>query len=51
MTATTTQPVLQVAGIRKAFFGVEVLKGIDFDVRPGEVHGSSARTVQASPPS
>lgn len=39
MTATTTQPVLQVAGIRKAFFGVEVLKGIDFDVRPGEVHG------------
>ncbi len=39
MTATTTQPVLQVAGIHKAFFGVEVLKGIDFDVRPGEVHG------------
>lgn len=39
MTATTTQAVLRVAGIRKAFFGVEVLKGIDFDVRPGEVHG------------
>ena len=39
MTVTTTQPVLQVSGIRKSFFGVEVLKGIDFDVRPGEVHG------------
>ena len=39
MSATTTQPVLQVSGIRKSFFGVEVLKGIDFDVRPGEVHG------------
>ncbi len=39
MNATTTQPVLAVNGIRKSFFGVEVLKGIDFDVRPGEVHG------------
>lgn len=39
MTATTTRPVLAVEGVRKSFFGVEVLKGIDFDVRPGEVHG------------
>lgn len=39
MTQTTTRPVLEVSGIRKSFFGVEVLKGIDFDVRPGEVHG------------
>ncbi|WP_311259691.1 sugar ABC transporter ATP-binding protein [Microbacterium sp. WCS2018Hpa-9] len=39
MTATITQPVLEVSGVRKSFFGVEVLKGIDFDVRPGEVHG------------
>ena len=39
MSATTTQSVLAVSGIRKSFFGVEVLKGIDFDVRPGEVHG------------
>ncbi|WP_435746324.1 sugar ABC transporter ATP-binding protein [Microbacterium sp. PMB16] len=39
MTETTTSSVLAVDGIRKSFFGVEVLKGIAFDVRPGEVHG------------
>ena len=36
---TITAPVLAVSGVRKSFFGVEVLKGIDFDIRPGEVHG------------
>jgi ABC-type sugar transport system ATPase subunit len=30
--------LLQMRGIRKSFGGVEVLKGVDFDVRPGEVH-------------
>ncbi|MFS0854273.1 sugar ABC transporter ATP-binding protein [Microbacterium sp. 179-I 3D4 NHS] len=35
----STQPVLVVEGVRKSFFGVEVLSGIDFDIRPGEVHG------------
>ena len=39
MTATAAEPVLSASGIRKSFFGVEVLKGVDFDVRPGEVHG------------
>src|SRR5262252_4655153 len=28
---------LQVRGLRKSFNGQEVLKGLDFDVRPGEI--------------
>src|SRR3954451_14476079 len=28
---------LQVRGLRKAFNGQDVLKGLDFDVRPGEI--------------
>ena len=39
MSMTATDAVLDVRGVHKSFFGVEVLKGIDFDVRPGEVHG------------
>ena len=31
-------PLLQMCAIRKSFGGVEVLKGVDFDVQPGEVH-------------
>src|ERR1043165_1962509 len=31
-------PLLQMRAIRKSFGGVEVLKGVDFDVQPGEVH-------------
>lgn len=31
-------PLLQLRAIRKSFGGVEVLKGVDFDVRSGEVH-------------
>lgn len=31
-------PLLQMRGIGKAFAGVRVLEGIDFDVRSGEVH-------------
>src|SRR5690242_9844603 len=31
-------PLLQMRAIRKSFGSVEVLKGVDFDVRPGEVH-------------
>lgn len=31
-------PLLQMAGIEKSFFGVKVLKDVDFDLAPGEVH-------------
>ena len=32
-------PILSASGIRKAFFGVEVLKGVSIELHPGEVHG------------
>ena len=32
------QPIVEMTGIVKSFFGVDVLHGVDFDVRPGEVH-------------
>jgi ribose transport system ATP-binding protein len=31
-------PLLQMKGIRKAFSGVEVLRGVDFDLEAGETH-------------
>ncbi|MGM1016901.1 MAG: sugar ABC transporter ATP-binding protein [Actinomycetota bacterium] len=37
--STQEDSILAVHGVGKSFFGVEVLRGIDFDVRPGEVHG------------
>ncbi|RGZ00363.1 sugar ABC transporter ATP-binding protein [Clostridium sp. AM58-1XD] len=33
------EPILQTCGIIKGFFGVQVLKGIDFEVCPGETMG------------
>ena len=30
--------LLQLTGIRKGFAGVQALKGVSFDVRPGEIH-------------
>jgi rhamnose transport system ATP-binding protein len=33
-----TPPLLRLTGISKAFFGVRALRGVSFDLRPGEVH-------------
>jgi ribose transport system ATP-binding protein len=32
-------PLLAMRGIRRAFHGVHALRGVDFEVRRGEVHG------------
>ncbi|WP_377293225.1 sugar ABC transporter ATP-binding protein [Rhizobium sp. SG2393] len=34
----TVQPFVSLTGATKSFGGITVLKGVDFDVRPGEVH-------------
>jgi galactofuranose transport system ATP-binding protein len=36
--ADPAQPLLCMSGISKTFPGVQALSGVDFDVRPGEVH-------------
>ena len=36
-TATEAQSTIHIQGLRKSFGDNEVLKGIDLDVRPGEV--------------
>ncbi len=33
-----SQPILQMVGINKSFSGVRVLRDVDFELRPGEVH-------------
>src|SRR5690625_41284 len=38
MSTPSTGPILQMQGITKSFFGVQVLNGIDLVVHPGEVH-------------
>ena len=37
--APTGLPLLQVIGLSKAFSGVPALRGVDFEIAPGEVHG------------
>ncbi|WP_313355871.1 sugar ABC transporter ATP-binding protein [Microbacterium sp.] len=39
VTGVVGETVLAVRAVGKSFFGVDVLGGIDFDVRRGEVHG------------
>ncbi|MBY5394695.1 ATP-binding cassette domain-containing protein [Rhizobium leguminosarum] len=34
-----SSPVLNVRGLRKTYGGVVTLKGVDFDLMPGEIHG------------
>ena len=36
--APVAGPILEMRGITKSFFGVPVLRDVDIDVRPGEVH-------------
>ncbi len=33
-----TSPILQLQGVHKRFGGVHALRGVDFDLRPGEIH-------------
>src|SRR3982751_250625 len=33
------QPILELQGITKSFGGVEALRGVDFALHPGEIHG------------
>ena len=41
------EPILELHDITKAFGGVEALRGVDFALSPGEIHGVlSARTAR-----
>ena len=36
--ASARETLLRLSGVRKTFFGVDALKGVDFDLVAGEVH-------------
>src|SRR5918912_1808577 len=37
--ASAAAPVLELRGVSKSFGGAEALDDLDFDLRPGEIHG------------
>ncbi len=39
MTDTQTVPALEMVGVTKSFGGVQALRGVDFILQPGEIHG------------
>lgn len=41
---------IQMKDIHKAFGSNQVLSGVDFDLREGEVHALMGKTAQANPP-
>ncbi len=45
-----TPPRLELKNMVKAFGGVQALRGVDFALRPGSIHGSPARTAPANRP-
>ena len=46
--AMSQPPLLEMRAITKSFPGVQALREVDFDVRPGEVHALVARTAPAN---
>ncbi len=46
----TAEPAISVAGLRKSFKELEVLRGVDFEVAPGSIFACSAPTGRARPP-
>ena len=38
MTAATVEPVLRIVGGSKVYGGVHAIDGVDFDLKPGEIH-------------
>ncbi|MGY8791822.1 MAG: ATP-binding cassette domain-containing protein, partial [Pseudomonadales bacterium] len=33
------ETLVQLSGIKKSYGGVRALRGVDFEIRPGEIHG------------
>jgi len=45
-----SEPILRMTNIVKNFAGVRALRGVDFDLYPGEVHAIWVRTGPANRP-
>ena len=44
-----SDPILALTGVTKSFGPIEELHGVDFALRPGEVHALIGKTAPASP--